>query len=185
VDRLLLAPLPGRDGVGGLLSGFLAHLASDPSPYDPADNHRLGIVLHELLTAWLAHHIGAEKQTPVETRQRVQFLQIQSFVLSHLSDPDLAPSVIAAAHHMSLRSLHRLFRAEGSTVAAFIRRQRLTRAARDLTDPALATRPVYAIAARYGFPRPADFTRAFRAEYGLTPIDYRHGGLRTHPGIRR
>jgi AraC-like DNA-binding protein len=185
VDRLLLAPLSGRSGVGGLLSGFLTQLATDPSPYDPADNHRLGIALQDLLTAWLAHHIDAERQAPTETRQRVQFLQIQSFVVSHLGDPDLSPSTVAAAHHMSLRSLHRLFQRQGATVAAFIRHQRLTRAARDLTDPSLAARPVYAIATGWGFPRPADFTRAFRTEYGMTPIEFRHHGLRANPGIRR
>nr|WP_246203647.1 hypothetical protein [Streptomyces tailanensis] len=29
------------------------------------------------------------------------------------------------------------------------------------------------MAARWGYPRPADFTRAFRAHHGITPSDYR------------
>ncbi|MFF0222770.1 helix-turn-helix domain-containing protein [Streptomyces sp. NPDC004629] len=34
--------------------------------------------------------------------------------------------------------------------------------------------PIHAIAARSGFPRAADFTRAFRRAYGVSPSDYRH-----------
>jgi AraC-like DNA-binding protein len=185
VDRLLASPLPGREGIGGLLSGFLTRVTTDASPYDRADNHRLGVVLLDLLTAWLARHLDAEQRTPAETRERVQFLQVQSFVLSHLGDPDLSPGAIAAAHHLSLRTLHRLFQRQGLTVAAFIRHQRLTRAARDLADPHLAVRPVYAIAATWGFGRAADFTRAFRAAYGMAPTDYRRSRIQTTPQTRR
>ncbi|MET7765745.1 helix-turn-helix domain-containing protein [Streptomyces sp. NPDC005393] len=73
----------------------------------------------------------------------------------------------------------------GATVASYIRRQRLARARRDLADPCLATRPVHAIAARWGFLRPADFTRAFRTIYGSTPTEYRHGILRADAGVHR
>ncbi|MBD3005162.1 MULTISPECIES: helix-turn-helix domain-containing protein [unclassified Streptomyces] len=187
VDRVMAARLSGREGVGGLLAGFLTHLATDPSPCGPADGQRLGNVLVDLITAWLAHHADATDQTPTETRQHMQFLEIQDFIHRHLGDVELSPATIAAAHHISLRSLHRLFHhhAHGATVASYIRRQRLTRARRDLADPSLVTRPVHAIAARWGFVRPADFTRAFRTTYGTTPTDYRHASLRAHPGIQR
>ncbi|MEW9516154.1 AraC family transcriptional regulator [Streptomyces tubercidicus] len=52
--------------------------------------------------------------------------------------------------------------------------QRLEHARRDLADPAQHATPIHAIAARWGFPRAADFTRAFRAAYGSPPRDYRH-----------
>ena len=62
--------------------------------------------------------------------------------------------MIAAAHHISLRSLHQLFHDEGLTVAGWIRQRRLECCRRDLSDPALAARPVAAIAARWGFLEP-------------------------------
>ncbi|SFY51820.1 AraC-like ligand-binding domain-containing protein [Streptomyces sp. F-1] len=175
VNRLLAARLPGHEGVGRLLAGFLVHLSTDTGPCRPADGHRLGGVLVDLLTAWLAHHADAVDRTPAETRRGVQLLEVQHFIRRHLGDAGLTPAAVAAAHHISLRSLHRLFRehAAGTTVAAYIRDQRLAAARRDLADPRLASRPVHATAARWGFPRAADFTRAFRTAYGTTPSEYR------------
>nr|WP_243274742.1 helix-turn-helix domain-containing protein [Streptomyces albus] len=68
------------------------------------------------------------------------------------------------------------------TVAAWIRRQRLEHCRRDLADPRLRDRPIHAIAARWGFPRPGDFTRAFRAAYGIPPRDYRRMAVNGEPG---
>jgi AraC-like DNA-binding protein len=42
-------------------------------------------------------------------------------------------------------------------------------------------RPISAIAARWGFLRPADFSRAFRAAYGMTPRELRQTALRGLP----
>ncbi|MBG0857701.1 helix-turn-helix domain-containing protein [Streptomyces spinoverrucosus] len=187
VDRILAARMSGREGVGGLLAGFLTHAATDTVPCRPADSRRLGNVLVGLITAWLAHHLDAADQTPAETRRHIQFLEIEDFISRHLGDAELSPATVAAAHHISLRTLHRLFHnhAHGATVASYIRRQRLARARRDLGDPRLSGRPVHAIAARWGFPRPADFTRAFRTMYGCTPTEYRHGVLRADAGVHR
>ncbi|WP_371668754.1 helix-turn-helix domain-containing protein [Streptomyces sp. NBC_00289] len=187
VERLLAAPMSGREGLGGLLAGFLTHLTSDTSPCRPADGHRLGGVLADLVTAWLAHHIDAAGQVPAVAGQHTQFLEIQDFMRRKLGDAELSPATVAAAHHISLRTLHRLFHmhAHGATVTAYIRRQRLSRARRDLADPHLATRPVHAIAACWGFPRPADFTRAFRTAYGTTPTEYRREFLHGQPGTLR
>lgn len=81
--------------------------------------------------------------------------------------------MIAAAHHISVRYLHRLFEAEDKTVASWIRGRRLERSRLDLLDPALAGRPVSAIGARWGFTSAIHFSRAFRAVYGLPPGEYR------------
>ncbi|MFD0385553.1 helix-turn-helix domain-containing protein [Streptomyces stramineus] len=61
---------------------------------------------------------------------------------------------MAAAHHISLSYLHRLFETEATTVAAWIRHQRLERARHDLGDTTQRHIPVHAIAARWGFPAP-------------------------------
>ncbi|MEI5527924.1 helix-turn-helix domain-containing protein [Streptomyces brasiliscabiei] len=188
VDRLLAVALPGRDeSMGGLLTALLTRLATSTGPWVPQDTVRVGDVLLDLLTAWLAHHIDVMNPAVADARQRVQFLEIRTFVLNHLGDPDLSPNMIAAAHHMSLRTLQRLFREQGSTVAAFIRRQRLRRVCRDLADPRLAARPIHVIAARWGWSRPSDLTRAFRAAYGVGPAEYRHTHLAragNHGGAR-
>ncbi|MEV6993119.1 helix-turn-helix domain-containing protein [Streptomyces sp. NPDC093228] len=86
----------------------------------------------------------------------------------------MSPGAIAAAHNISLRSLHRLFQEQNLTVAGWIRARRLERCRRD-------DRPARAIAARWGFADPAHFNRAFRAAYGMPPGDYRHRALSSRP----
>ncbi|MFF9127430.1 helix-turn-helix domain-containing protein [Streptomyces sp. NPDC014889] len=177
LNRLLATRLPGKDGVGGLLAAFLGQLATAPGTCGPADSTRLGSLLTDLITAWLAHSLDLRSRTAVETRQRVQFLEIRAFILRHLADTDLTPSSVAAAHHVSLRTLHRLFQDSGVTVASFIRGQRLLRARRDLADPRMAALPVHAIGRRWGFAGPSEFSRAFRSSYGMSPSEYRAAHL--------
>jgi AraC-like DNA-binding protein len=99
--------------------------------------------------------------------------EVVAYIEAHLADPELAPAAIAAAHYMSVRSLHLLFEDTDTTVAALIRARRLDRCRAELADPACATRPVAVVGARWGFTDPAHFSRAFRAHVGVTPGQYR------------
>jgi AraC-like DNA-binding protein len=62
-------------------------------------------------------------------------------------------------------------------VSAWIRRQRLEHARRDLSDPFLRTVRVHRIARHWGFTHHAAFTRAFRTAYGIPPSEFRHRSL--------
>src|SRR6185437_7198589 len=104
-------------------------------------------------------------------------LRVHSFIEQHLGEEDLSPGLVAAAHHVSVRYLHRLFEAEDTTVAAWIRRRRLDRCRRDLADPALSALPVSTVAAKWGITDPAHFSRLFRSAYGLPPAEYRRNFL--------
>jgi AraC-like DNA-binding protein len=114
-----------------------------------------------------------ELEGEVVTQQRALALRIQSYIAAHLHEPDLTPGVVAAANHISVSHLHRLFQTKGVTVSAWIRQQRLERARRDLADPTLRTVRVHHIAEQWGFTHHAVFTRAFRATYGVPPSEYR------------
>ncbi|MET8573149.1 helix-turn-helix domain-containing protein [Streptomyces sp. NPDC004783] len=173
VDRLTAVRLPGHEGMGALLSGYLTQLVAGATTYTAADGARLATCTLDLLTAFLAHHLDAAASAPPQTRHRALLMKIHAFIQQHLGDPDLSPGAIAVAHHISLRSLHRLFQDQDTTVAGWIRTRRLERCRRDLADPLLGSRPVRVIAARWGFTDPAHFSRAFRAAYGHNPQDYR------------
>jgi AraC-like DNA-binding protein len=114
---------------------------------------------------------GASSRDP----HQILLGRIHDFIEANLGDPDLSPGSIAAAHYISTRHLHDLFRELGTTVAASIRERRLERCRRDLRDPVLSDRPVTAIAARWGFLDSAHFSRIFRAAYGESPTGYRAG----------
>ncbi|TDC12514.1 AraC family transcriptional regulator [Streptomyces sp. 8K308] len=162
--------------MGALLAGLLTRLARESGALRPADKHRLETAVVDLFAATLAHHLDTYEDLPHETRTRTLALRIQSFVRQRLQDSDLTPPMIAAAHHISLGHLHRVFQTlgHGSTLAAWIRDQRLAGARADLADPAQRTTPIHQVAARWGIPDPALFSRAFRTAYGTSPRDYRH-----------
>ena len=104
--------------------------------------------------------------------------RVQAYALARLGDPALSPELIAAAHHLSLRTLQRLFQANELTVAEWIRQTRLERCRRDLTDPEYDDRAVSDIARRWGFADPAHFSRTFKNRYGQSPQAYREQNRR-------
>lgn len=173
-QRLVARPVDGRSGFGGLLAQFLIAMASDSNTYKPEDLPRLSTIAYDLMAALVAHHLETEAALPEDSRTRTLLLRIERFITEYLHDPDLTPGSIAVAHHISVGYLHRLFSSRDTTVAAWIRRQRLEHARRDLTDTALAGVPIHQIAARWGFKDHATFTRAFRTAYGAAPKDCRH-----------
>ncbi|MGW3680721.1 AraC-like ligand-binding domain-containing protein [Streptomyces prasinus] len=187
VDQLTAVRLPGCEGMGAVLSGYLTQLVTGAATYTAADGARLATCTLDLFTAFLAHHLDATASMPPQTHHRALLMEIHAFIQQHLGDPDLSPGMIAAAHHISLRSLHRLFQDQDTTVAGWIRARRLERCRRDLADPLLSNQPIHALTARWGFADPAHFSRAFRAVYGLGPQDYRrqHQTDRTPRGTHR
>jgi AraC-like DNA-binding protein len=173
IRRLTAMRFPASAGLGDLTAQFLLQLARNVDHYSPAEAARLSAAALEVLATRLAHELDIHAWGVPEARRHALLTTVQAFIHQHLGDPQLSPAAIAAAHHMSLRSLHQLFHDEGLTVGGWIRRQRLERCRHDLSDPALASRPVAAIASRWGFSSPGDFSRAFRAVHGLPPAEYR------------
>jgi AraC-like DNA-binding protein len=171
--RLAAVPVDGATGTGALAASVLRRVATEYESYGPASAGRLSMVVADLVTAALAERLDEADVVPVESRERTLVLQVRAYIEQHLGDLDLDPAEIAAAHHVSVRQLHRLFEAESSSVAAWIRQRRLERCRTDLADPALDGWPVSAVGARWGLPDPAHFSRLFRRTYGVSPTEYR------------
>lgn len=173
VGTLAATRIAATPGLGELTSQFLLKLARGIDHYTPAEAARLSTAALEVLATRLAHELDAGDWGTADARRHALLTTIQGFILQHLGDSRISPAEVAAAHHVSLRTLHQLFHDEGLTVAGWTRSRRLDRCRRDLADPALDARPVAAIAARWGFSSPSDFGRAFRAAYGMPPAEYR------------
>ncbi|MFC5856229.1 helix-turn-helix transcriptional regulator [Streptomyces chlorus] len=103
---------------------------------------------------------------------RVLLLRIKTFIRWHLSDSGLTPQAIADAHSISVRYLHRLFKAEGTSVCQWIRELRLHECRRELAVRPPGSVGLGQVARRWGFTSPARFSRAFRRSYGLSPTDW-------------
>ncbi|MFJ8081287.1 helix-turn-helix domain-containing protein [Streptomyces sp. NPDC096205] len=172
--QVLAVPLPLGHGIGGVLYRWLAEVASRAQEFAPPDAVTLGGVTTDLLTSVLGQALDAEDAMSPESRRRALHTRALDFIDRNLGDPALSPASVAAAHGVSVRHLHQLFAEEGATPAAWIRHRRLEHCRRDLADPGLRSRPIAALAARWGFRDPAAFSRQFRRAYGMSPRDYRH-----------
>jgi AraC-like DNA-binding protein len=130
----------------------------------------------DLFETLCLHHgtrLGAMKSDPRGERLDV----VLRFIDEHLADPDLDPEMVARAHFMSVRALHKLAHESGTSIAGWIRHRRLENCKADLANPAWRSMSVAAIGARWGLTRASHFTTLFRAEYGMTPSAYRQSCL--------
>jgi AraC-like DNA-binding protein len=182
--RLTAVRIPGDEGAGALISSLARQLPARLGDWNGSGGASLGGAIVDLLTVALAARLDRTGEVPAETRRRALLERIRTFIERSLSDPQLSPASIAAAHFISLRTLHKLFETQQTTVAGWIRRRRLERCAQDLLDPALAGEPVGAIGARWGLVNPAHFSRAFRAAHGLPPSEYRLVATQPNPAAR-
>jgi AraC-like DNA-binding protein len=114
-------------------------------------------------------------------RASLLLAQAKAYIEEHLQDADLRPGEVADAQFISVRYLQKLFQSDGHTMLEWTRTARLRRARRDLADPAQAQRTVAAIAGTWGFRHPGHFRRAFRAEFGVTPTQFRRDILGDGP----
>ncbi|MGW1057948.1 helix-turn-helix domain-containing protein [Micromonospora rubida] len=166
-------PLPSQEGLGPLFARYLVELVRHADRYRPTDAARLSTITVDLLTAFLHSQHLDDFRPSAETRQRVLRLRIDDFIERRIGDPDLSPQMVALAHGISVRALHRLFENENLTVARWIRHRRLERCRHDLADPLLAHRTIERVASRWGLTDAAHFSRVFRNAYGISPRDYR------------
>jgi AraC-like DNA-binding protein len=173
LGRLRGVRMRGDHGTGALFSSLAQRLIEQIDNLSRADGARLGTAVLDLLAAGLATRLDRASVISPESRQRALLLRVRAFIEEWLGDPELSPRSIAAAHYISIRYLHKLFEAEQTTVADWIRRRRLERCRRDLLDPAQRATPVGAIGLRWGFRDAAHFNRLFRAAYGLPPGECR------------
>ena len=173
VAALMSQALPAAGGIGGLVTYVLRDLVEHGSTYEPAVVAQLTDTVIDLLSAAARMAKGGSRATRSAVPERARLLQIYAFIRQNLDDPRLTPEQVALAHGISVRQLNRLLHDEGSSPADWIRCQRLLRCRRELVDPALAAEPVADVGARWGFPDPVTFSRAFKREYGMPPGEYR------------
>jgi AraC-like DNA-binding protein len=96
----------------------------------------------------------------------------KNFIDGHLHDPDLSPSTVAAALHVSRRTLYRSFAEKEQSVASYIRTARLRRVRREM-EAAGGMTSVHDVAERWGFPSSGHFAKLFQREFGFTPSEYK------------
>lgn len=169
MEAFAAVPIRGGEGMGSLLSPLLSGLRqalSNPALSVPP---LFEDAVLDLISATLGGYT-----TQVSTAPGAAILHsAKSFIEAHLADPGLDTSMVAAAHHISVRYLQMLFKAEELTVAGWIRRRRLERCRRDLHDHRLTQDSIGTISARHGLVDHAHFSHLFKEAYGVSPREFR------------
>ncbi|PEH80246.1 hypothetical protein CRM89_28510 [Nocardia sp. FDAARGOS_372] len=152
-----------------LLSGFIDALVdSGPALSGIAVASARNATL-ELVSGALRPEVGAAACSAVAALR----VTIEQWIEGHLFE-EITPASVAAAHAVSVRTVHRAFAEAGESLGAMVRRRRIARARAELcrTD-----RTVASIASRFGFADASHFNRAFKNEYGMPPAAYRQRNI--------
>jgi AraC-like DNA-binding protein len=157
--RLAGIRIRGDRGPAALVSSLARDMARSLTGFRAREADRSAAAVIELISVALEAQLGDVRPGPDEALRD----RILGYIEARLSDRSLAPAKIAAAHHISVRRLHKLFEDQPLTVAALIRQRRLERCRADLTR---SDQTVAAVAARWGFVDPSYFSRIFKATYG-------------------
>ncbi|WP_225102693.1 helix-turn-helix domain-containing protein [Streptomyces sp. CoH27] len=172
LERVTATVIDADGPVAALVAPLLVTLAETAvdCPEHVAD--RLARNFTDLVTTLIAERAAGDVADTVGSRQ-AQAWEVRAYVDRHLGDPELGPETIAAAHSMSVRSLHKLFEGERTTVSRLIQRRRLEECARDLARGDSGDGTISGVARRWGFSSPAHFSRLFHAAHGMPPSRWR------------
>lgn len=165
-------PLHRAPGLNSLVNAYFDSFVAQ-APYLTGPSADLAV--ETLLQLALAAR-GDDGAPGEDTRAAISEGVLQGardLVGSHLHRPDLSPAFVAGMLGLSVRRLHQLFEPTGQSFSRYVFAQRLARARRMLIiQPAQSiTQVAYAC----GFESLSTFHRGFRAAYGLSPGEMRHG----------
>lgn len=158
--------LPTTGGVAAAVAPFLCSLARASGDADAAQQLALQQAMVSMYVALLSE-AGVGGNAPA-----VNLSLAKSFIARNLGNPRLSPADVAAACSLSLSYLHRLFAKDDTTVAGYVREQRLQAVHRDLLEAAVEE-PVAHVAERWGITDPAHFSRMFKKRFGVSPGELR------------
>lgn len=169
VRDLIGVPMDGRSGIGGLFVDHFSALVQRFDGLPPPARHSVLDATLDLLGLCL----GEQPALPAPRLRELMRNEALRLIEAQLTDPRLGVASIARQLRMTERNVHRLFEAGGSTVSAHIRQRRLAMCRRDLEGSTLAERQITEIAGHWGFDDPSQFSKLFRAAYGMSARECR------------
>lgn len=167
-DQVLLGVPNGplARGTAMFLRRFVVDAAVGLHPAPDADTERVVI---DLIRATLSRQ-DLDSRRLIDSARSVKD-SVRDLIEKRYSDPAFCADVLARELFMSRRHLYRHFDSEESTPARLIATRRLARARELLAEEVPA--PLQQIALRSGYASASTLRSRFRAEYDLSPREYR------------
>lgn len=165
-NELTAITLATSSVMANLAAGMIREAAKLPADTDSLIASRLGVSLVEILA--LTFESGLGKMTSgINVRQHELLKKIKNYMMANLSDAALNLEQVAAAHHISSRTLNRLFATEGTTAIRWLWQSRLTKSYKMLIER--KTDQVSVTALEAGFSNFSHFSNAFKKNFGMSP----------------
>lgn len=166
--------MDASEGANGVFSQLVTSIVDRLDTLDGILAQRLEANVIDLLSTTLAFSPqGLLRQAAVGGVKAEYLQRIKQFIRMHLGDERLGPDWIARSQGISTRYLHMLFEGEPCSVSRHIQKQRLEQCRLALGSDTYSGNSVSDVGYRFGFQDASHFSRAFKAEYGQTPAQYR------------
>jgi len=119
-----------------------------------------------------------EEQKP-ESIKEAQLDLAKQFMLVHISNSKVSPTLVADELGISVRYLHWLFKQTNETVIQFLTRKRIELAQLLLVSSSKSTFNVTEIAFMCGFNDSTHFSRRFKKQVGISPSQFRKNNFKS------
>jgi AraC-like DNA-binding protein len=172
LNAVAAVTLGADNPVGRFAASYLGRLASQADLKDSAQGEALGEPTIEVLRAAIATQLD-DRDAARPALEATLEARILDYLRTHLREPDLNARRIADALHISVRYLYSVLERSGIVPGDWIRSHRLDECRRELARPDLRQRTISSVAYSWGFRDAATFSRAFRAEFGMSPREWR------------
>jgi AraC family transcriptional activator of tynA and feaB len=149
-----------------VLRGYLDTLESVLPELSGAPEVAARNALLELVWGALQPELPLDPQALVPARRAA----VERYLDTHLGYPWLSAQGVAAAHHISPRTLGRLFEGTHDTFSGVVMAKRIARVREELLA---GEATVVALARRWGFTDASHLNRRFRSVFGVSPTEYR------------
>lgn len=168
VDDSLGRSISGTEGIGRVASRLLVDLAMHDDRLDEGSWAGVATAVLEVVSASVQQcspHLSATQQSHTD-----DLSAIQRVLLRDIADPDRTLADVGAELGMSVRYIHKLFSASGTTPRAWLYARRLDRARTLLLQSEITCAN---LSEQLGFRDVSHFSRAFRKQFGISPGRYR------------
>lgn len=178
LDRVHGTVLSSASPLGSLAGDHLRSLLKVAPTLEAAAAQDVAKAGAQLLSACLSPSLMRDREAPATLTATMA--TICRFIDRRIGDPALDARMLCSAFGLSRSALYRLFAPIGG-VSEYIRQRRLARARLALNASTRGRGGIGKIARQLGFSSDDAFSRAFKAQFGITPRDAAH--LRISPSI--